>query len=273
MPRLTIFAKGNSDVADSFFACEDRSGRWGGLNEALRTRGSDWRVLLRHETLTRSDAVLQSDGDIPEALRHLPFAWPYDAANQFSGTLFNGSADAYVLSIQPDVTMKLVRHRATGRVFYPGAPNRTPSEFRAWLKAECEVAPLLTPVESRDNFKAIVARLRQCSDAPILIFNLSTVLPGDGAYLYRGIENALATRIKRFNLAVVELSEETGVLIVDVDRLVARAGADRLKLDSVRLNAEGSRLVSEEVLRMLNAAGHLPSSDKRTNQETGNEIR
>jgi hypothetical protein len=270
MPRLTIFAKGNSDVADSLFACEDRNGRWGGINEALRTRGSDWRIVLRHETLTRSDALLQAEGEIPEALRRLPFAWPYDAANQFSATLFDGSADAYVLSIQPDVTMKLARHKVTGRVFYPGAPGETPPEVRAWLKAECEVAPLLTPEESRDNFKAVVARLRQRSDAPILVVNLSTVLPGDGAYVYRGIESALTTRIKRFNLGVVELSEETGVLVVDVDRLVARAGADRLKLDSVRLNVEGSRFVAEEVLRVLNSVGRLLPSRNMTSQKTGN---
>ena len=129
MPRLTIFAKGNSDVADSLFACEDRSGRWGGINEALRTRGSDWRIVLRHETLTRSDALLQAEGDIPEALRRLPFAWPYDAANQFSATLFSGSADAYVLSIQPDVTMKLARHKVTGRVFYPARRARRRRRF------------------------------------------------------------------------------------------------------------------------------------------------
>ena len=42
-----------------------------------------------------------------------------------------------------------------------------------------------------------------------------------------------------------------------VDRVVARAGADRLKLDSVRLNAEGSRLVAWEVLRVLEDAGRL----------------
>ena len=257
MPRLTMFAKGNSDIADSLFACEDPSGRWGGINEALRARKSGWRVVMRHETFIRSDALLQADGEIPAALSHLPLAWPYDAASQFSPALFDGSADAYVLSIQPDVTMKLARHKATGRVFYPGAPLTTPPEVRAWLKAECEVAPLLSPEDSVSNLRGVIARLRLRSEAPVLILNLSTVLPGDVASTYRGIEGALSTRIKRFNLAVVALSEQTGAIVVDVDRVVARAGADRLKLDSVRLNAEGSRLVAWEVLRVLEDAGRL----------------
>ena len=257
MAGLTLFAKGNSDVADALFACEDPVGRWGGVNEALRAQQSDWRVVLRHETFTRSDALLQADGEVPAALSHLPLARPYDATSQFSAKLFDGSADACVLSIQPDVTMKLVRHKATGRLFYPGLPAETSPEARAWMKAECEVAPLLTPEESLRNFQDVIARLRQRSDAPVLILNLSTVLPGDAVADYRGMEGALSTRIKRFNLGVVALSEETGALVVDVDRIVARIGADRMKLGSVRLNAEGSRLVALEVLRLLAAEGLL----------------
>jgi hypothetical protein len=42
---------------------------------------------------------------------------------------------------------------------------------------------------------------------------------------------------------------------VDVDRIVACAGADRLKVDLLHLTAEGWRLVAEEVARILDERG------------------
>jgi hypothetical protein len=39
--------------------------------------------------------------------------------------------------------------------------------------------------------------------------------------------------------------------------IVARGGADRLKIDALHLTAEGCRLVAEEVLRILEDFGLL----------------
>ena len=49
--------------------------------------------------------------------------------------------------------------------------------------------------------------------------------------------------------------------IVDVDRVVAGAGADRLKVDLFHLTAEGWRLVAEEVVRILEERGCFDSED------------
>ena len=65
----------------------------------------------------------------------------------------------------------------------------------------------------------------------------------------------LSTRIRRFNLGLVELSEELGISIVDVDAIVARGGSDRLKLDTAHLTPDGYRLVAEEVARILDDLG------------------
>ena len=254
MARLTIFAKGNSDVADSLFFCSDGGASWGGINEALRGQGRDLRVRLRHETFIRSDALAAAPGDVPQALSHLAFEWPYTAADQFGAGFFEATADAYVLSVQPDVTMKLLRHRASGSLFYPGAPQKIAKDQIPWLRAECDMAALLEPDEALKSWKAVVARIRMRSAVPILFYNLSTVAPGDMLANYRGLAPTLMYRIKQFNLALIDLSAETGVYIVDVDRLAARHGADALKLDSVRLNAKGSRLVAEEVIRILHEA-------------------
>jgi hypothetical protein len=254
MARLTIFAKGNSDVADSLFFCSGAGESWGGINEALRQQESDLRVRLRHETFIRSDALAAASGTPPPALAHLAFEWPYTASDQFGTGFFDDPADAYVLSIQPDITMKLLRHRATGTLFYPGAPQKITKDQMPWLRAECEMMPLLAADEALKSWKAVVARIRERSTAPILFYNLSTVAPGDVLANYRGLAPTLTYRIKQFNLALIDLSVETGVFIVDLDRLAARHGADALKLDAVRLNAKGSRLAAEEVIRILREA-------------------
>ncbi|HEY5410217.1 MAG TPA: hypothetical protein VIJ94_05760, partial [Caulobacteraceae bacterium] len=67
--------------------------------------------------------------------------------------------------------------------------------------------------------------------------------------------DSLAVRIRRFNLMLMDLSRQTGVSIVDVDSIVAKAGADRVKLDFNHLTGEGNRLVAEEVVRVLEDYG------------------
>ena len=101
------------------------------------------------------------------------------------------------------------------------------------------------------SLSRVIERIRARSAAPILVYNLSAAIPGDDVHLHRGLGETLATRIRRFNLALTELSARAGVSIIDVDRIVARGGADRLKLDALHLSAEGCRQVAEEVVRVL----------------------
>jgi hypothetical protein len=57
---------------------------------------------------------------------------------------------------------------------------------------------------------------------------------------------------------LTDLSRETGISIIDVDTIIARSGADRLKVDAMHLTPEGYRLVAEEVVRVLGDLGVLP---------------
>lgn len=256
MPRLTLFAKGNSDLRDSllFFGSGDHR-LWNGINEVVRPRFPGWTIRVRHETWTRSDALLLAGGVPPHdppppaaPASHAPEA-------QFSRALFETEADAILLSIQPDVTMRLARHAGDGYLFYPGPRGDwTPATLRR-LREEFTDLDLLTPAESARNLRQVIARIRRRSASPILVYNLSPVMPGEWVHTHQGLEDTLATRIRRFNLELVELSRETGVSIVDVETVVARHGADRLKLDAVRLNADGARLVAEEVARILDDLG------------------
>lgn len=259
MQRLSIFAKGNVDVHDSLHSCTIAGElQWNGVNEILRSRYTGALIRLKHETWTRSDALLAAPGKVPAELktRGLPLG-AYPLESQFSTALFETRADAIVLSIQPDTATGLVRRRDDGFLFYPNESASWPAPDREWLKGAFETLGQLDVAQSMSNFEQIIDRIRLGTEAPILIYNLSPILPGEMVHCLQGLGETFATRIRRFNLGLADLSERTGVSIIDVDSLLARKGADRLKLDAFHLTAEGYRLVAEEVVRVLEDLGLL----------------
>jgi hypothetical protein len=259
MRRLTFFIKGNVDVHDSLHSCRIGGGlAWNGINEVLRASHPGCLARMKHETWTRSDALLQSDGTVPEALgcRQLPLG-VYPAASQFSRAIFETKADAIVLSIQPDIATGLVKHKREGFLLYPSESGRWSADDRQWLKTDFEPVRNLDVAESMANLTLLIEKIREQSEAPILIYNMSPITPGETIHCHQGIGEAYSTRIRRFNLGLIELSEKTGISIIDVDSLLARKGADALKLDTIHLTPAGHRLVAEEVVRVLEDLGVL----------------
>jgi hypothetical protein len=263
LSRLTIFAKGNLDVRDTLHSLK-LGGRiaWNGINETLRARIPPASARVRHETFTRSDALLAADGTVPAAFDGRTLALDaYPLASQFAPALFEAEADAFVLSIQADVNDHMLRHHRDGFLFYPNDWPSWPEEDQTWLRANFERTGLIDLDASMANFAAIIERLRARSAAPILIYNLSSVVTGEQVHDHQGLDDAFSTRIRRFNLGLIELSQQTGVSIIDVDAIVARGGADRMKLDTLHLTGEGARAVAEEVARVLDDLGVLTARE------------
>ena len=86
---------------------------------------------------------------------------------------------------------------------------------------------------------------------------MSSVVPGEDLHDYLGMDEPASVRLKRFNLGLIALSRQTGVSIVDVDRIVAQGGAERLKFDAGHLTAAGCEAVAREVVRVLEDYGVL----------------
>jgi len=160
-----------------------------------------------------------------------------------------------VLSVQPDVMTPLVRHRRDGYYFYAYSSDAWPDSDRDWLRSECEWVGHLSPEASAGKLVSVVNRLRTETNAHVLIFNMSSVVPGESVHIHDPATESLSTRIRRFNLALVGVAEETGISLVDVDSIIARAGADRVKLDAVHFTPEGLRLVAEETVRVMAELG------------------
>lgn len=259
MRRIVLFAKGNVDVHDSLHSC--RVGgvvQWNGINEITRPK-TGVLVRLRHETWARSDTIVKADGSIPSELteRALPLG-VYPLESQFSDALFTEDADAIILSILGDVGTRVSRHKKKDYHFYAVGSRKWSADDREWLKTHFDHTPLLDVSYSMDCLTRIIGKIRSHKDVPILIYNASSIVPGEMVSIYQGLDETFSTRCKRFNLALTDLSRETGVSIVDVDTIVARSGADRLKVDGMHLTPEGYRLVAEEVVRMLGELGVLP---------------
>lgn len=261
MSRITIFAKGNLDVRDTLHSLRlGQNLAWNGVNEVIRERGFVISAHVRHETCTRSDALLEANGRIPEALaeRTLQLG-AFPLASQFGQTLFEVNPDAYVLSIQPEVHTSLLRHRRDGFLFYPHNWHLWPAADRLWLRESFVNVGFVDVAESMDNMARLVGRIQARSQAPILIYNLSSVVPGDLVHVHQGMDDILSTRIKRFNIGLIELSQQTGISIIDVDAILARGGTDRMKFDSQHFTGDGCRAVATEVVRILGDVGCLPS--------------
>lgn len=258
--RLRIFAKGNGDLRDSLIVRrEGDTVAWNGINAVLGGAYPGWRARIRHETLGRSDALLAADGTVPDALRERPLPLAaYPAESQFSTRLFDGAADVVILSIQPEVMNPIAHHRRDGHLLYPDGIVGWDAAVRRRFAADYGPMPPLEPAQSMANLGRIVARLRVAGSPHILIYNMSPIVPWERVHNHQGLGESLSDRIRRFNLALVELSRATGISIVDVDAVLAREGAARLKVDAVQLNAAGCRIVAEEVVRILADLGGLP---------------
>jgi hypothetical protein len=259
--RLNLFAKGNVDVHDSLHSC--RIGgevRWNGINDLIRG-GADTVVRLRHETWTRSDAILQADGTVPGEIAERQLALgSYPAPSQFSAALFENTADAIILSILGETATALVKHKRSGFLFYPSDSEKWSQPDRSWLKSDFDRQELLDVSTSMNHLRRIIDRIRERSDVPILIYNVCSIIPGETVHSLQGLGEIYSTRCRRFNLGLAELSEEVGCSIVDVDSIIGRAGVDNYKIDAMHLTPDGYRLVAEEVVRVLHDLGVITMS-------------
>jgi lysophospholipase L1-like esterase len=149
----------------------------------------------------------------------------------------------------------MMRHKAEGYYLYPSGSSTWAAEDKIWLKSEFEALNRLSTSESMENFRAIISQIRRTRDAAILIYNLSPVIGNETIHCYLGLGETLSTRIRKFNLGLIELSEETGISIIDVDTILARHGAETLKVDAMHLTPEGYKLVAREVVRVLDDLG------------------
>jgi len=265
---VRIFAKGNVDVRDSLLW--SRVGgivEWNGINEVLRTRHPGIVARIKHETCARLDLIPVPGEPPPESAeppeeiaRRLP-AGAHPIGRQQRTALFDAPADVVVLSLQSAATNALVRHRRDGWLLLPDDFESWDADSRAYLERECEYAGLASLERTMARLGKLILAIEERLGAQVLVYNLSPVTPGERTHSWLGAEDSLALRVRRFNLGLADLSARLGFSIVDVERIAACAGAERVKVDLIHLTAEGWRLVAEEVVRILEERGCFDAED------------
>jgi hypothetical protein len=265
---LRIFARGNVDVRDSLLW--SRVGgelHWNGINEVLRTRHPGVIAKVRHETCARLDLIPLPGETLPappdEIARRLP-SGSHPVDRQHRTALFDAPADAVVLSMQSAITNALVRHRRDGWLLLPDHLDTWDAEARAFLDRECENAGLAPLELTMSRLERLIEAVEERLGAHVLVYNLSPVVPGERTHCWLGAEDSLAQRVRRFNLALADLSARLGFSVVDVERIAACAGADRVKVDLFHLTTEGWRLLAEEVVRILEDRGWFDAPEERS---------
>jgi len=259
MRRLNVFIKGNVDVHDSLvYSQVGGEIQWNGLNVLLAERFPDVVARMHHEPCARWDRMGIEEEAIPAELaeRGLNLG-ALTLERQFRSKMFERTTDVVVLSILSDVGNALLRHRTEGYSFCATTSDKWSDDDRRWVKERFALGARLTPEESMTNLARVVETIRARSKATILVYNMSSVVPGEQLESPLGLDDALSTRIRAYNLELVRFARDHAVLVVDVDSVVARAGADRLKLDTIHYLRDGYELIAREALRVLESAGLL----------------
>lgn len=192
----------------------------------------------------RSDFVLQSlnrpkDESILQAVRRLRLP-----ANTFEPRLFEPGfsipelpqlgqfpKNATVLSIASDLTRRMYRHKEHGYLIDPGAywlrqdlaQAAADRPTMTWVKETFTSVGTLTAEEFHSLFGKVL-ELLVSTGTSVIVYNMTSVNPGDFTFNYQYRRNPPAIRRMEFNDALADLVEQHGVSVLNVDRIMKKEG-------------------------------------------------
>lgn len=225
----------------------------------------------------RSDVILQTLDPLPqeplaEARRRLKLRRGYFdpvlfeprfriAEPGFENEEFN--KDVVILSSGADAARTVYRHKEHGFLVDPGGWWLDQSKEQVlknldtvkWFRANFESVGRITPEQFYENYSRIIPLIRKDTDAHILMFNTLTVEPGNRTHSYQLIKDAHSRHRRQINLALIELSRQFDISIVDVDRVLKRLGLSELQVDFAHYPPEMFGPVADEIFRLLSDRG------------------
>jgi hypothetical protein len=217
-------------------------------------------IEVTHEQCARTDILLQQFNKVSIPHELTAMDWCADAdfiAEQLNTRLFEEPSDIVVLSVQPDIAHSVWEHRQSGYLLSPPPPweRDWPPARKTWFAENFVPRGLLSVAQFRENAARLIGAVKEQLGAHVLMFNHSTVDPDDYVHNYHGREPTWALRTHQFNLALMELSIQEGISIIDVERLVAELGASRNVLQAGCYSSEVHASILGEFLRVLEDVG------------------
>jgi hypothetical protein len=161
---------------------------------------------------------------------------------------WGGAWDVVVFSLEPEIAQPPWRHRESGYLAYAAAGAQPPAD-------RFELAEPLPAARSKENLARLIAAAKESLDAHVLVCNCSSIDPDDEVHNYHGRPDTMALHIHKLNLALMDLSVQEGISILDVERLISEMGAERHVVAACRYSDEAYEAIGQEFLRVLEDIG------------------
>lgn len=219
----------------------------------------------------RSDVLLQTlQSYLPELLaptiEKLNLSSDYFQPKLFEPTFTvegaNGSEEfpktAIIMSVGADVIRTLYRHRIHGFLVDPGGFWLNQSmdtvlkdlSVATWFKRNFVSVGKISVEAFADNFTQVVRLIRERTQAHLLVFNVLSLQSGEQIHNYQFVKNPQSMRRREFNLALVELSRKLNFSIIDLDRILRKAGIGDM-YDFAHFPNELNLPIAREIFRIM----------------------
>jgi hypothetical protein len=248
--RISVFLKGNGDLADSLLAMGEGGQKIEtGLRQLLHSSyGGQLEVEIFHEPSGPLGTLLRPAVPQPD----LPGR--FGGGSQFAlapvTKLFERTCDVVVFSLEADIARPVWRHRKTGVHVSPPA-ERDRERGGQGLSEEYELQGLVAVEDFQRDFTRLVQDIKKRLAAHVIVFNCSTFDPHDRGRNYFGVPDTPALRALKFNHALIEISAQEGISIVDVDRLIAEMGGESNVTRAFEYSPRAHELIRDEFVRIL----------------------
>jgi hypothetical protein len=260
-PTLRVLVQESPDLVASLLS----PAAWGNqrgtaLQKIIRDKyGGAFNIELIPHPAARSDLLLQELEQVapPVVLRREAFEHDLDMlVGPSENGRIPGDVDIVVLSLLPEVIESVWAHQDSGYLVDPpvGWKEAWTPRQRDWLRANFAPTGLLSADESKGNLIRVIRAAKERLDAHVIVLNCSPLDPDDLTHNYYGLEDTLALRVRKLNLAIMQLSASEGISIIDVERLVAELGGEHV-LKALLYSDEAHRAVSQEFLRVVEDIG------------------
>jgi hypothetical protein len=264
--RVGVFAKGGCHLR-ALFAC-------GPLIEPV-LKGT---CCIYHEGLVsdgRTDQQLQN-------LKGLPGEWIAPLVEKFrlgpdyfASSLFDSDfgvpkqddlgrfpKNVIIFSTASDsVGRMLYRHKQHGFVFDPGAgwlrkvdAFVSPKDIVDWFRNNFEQVGMISVEGFVENLTKMIGHVRARTKAHFVAMNALTIAPGNMAHNYQSVKRSERVRWLEFHIALIELSRKLDFPILDLDRVVRRAGIRDIN-EPAHFPHHVNQLIAQEAFGIMGDCG------------------
>ncbi|AVH63798.1 class I SAM-dependent methyltransferase [Nostoc sp. 'Peltigera membranacea cyanobiont' N6] len=265
---IRILVKGDRDAIDSLLPITQGAKKLDKSLQDLINEKSDraFQIEIICEPGGRSDLWLQQLAEIPslnewhafEQLGSFPSKQLETLLTEQSPTsLLAADIDIIVFSTQAEITKNLWQHSQTGYLIniLEDWEQQLSEAEKQEFQQHFSPTGLLSVEQSQANFSQLIQLLKEKTGAYIICYNCCDFDPSDRTTNYHNIGETLRLRIQKLNLALLKLSMQEGISLIDVESLLAELGAAQHVTRGLDYSPEAYQVICQEFLRVITDVG------------------